>query len=233
MSDIYSDGTYLAITPSWHTEDSAWKARQIMRGIAQAKIQPASVCDVGCGAGEVIRILADMLAQDVRLVGFEPSPQASGLQRQDHSARLRFIQGDFLEQPMEHFELLLAIDVFEHVPDYLGFLQAIRQRADYAIFHIPLELTALNLLNPLALAHHRNTLGHLHFFDREIALAAIKECGYDILCDFFTNWIEELPHRASRQPKLRRLLAAAKMIWGEQKAVQWFGGHSLLVVTRC
>jgi len=233
MNNIYSDGTYLAMTPSWHSEDSAWKARQIMRGIAQAKIQPLNICDVGCGAGEVLWELADNMPKEVRLIGFEPSPQASALQRPCHDGRIRFIQGDFFEQPSEHFGLVLAIDVFEHIPDYLGFLQALRQRADYAIFHIPMDLTVLNLLNPLALAHTRNTLGHLHFFDRESTLATLKACGYNILCEFLTNWIEELPHRASIQPVLRRSLVVAKAIWGERRAVQLLGGHSLLVVASC
>lgn len=233
MSDIYSDGTYLEMVPSWHSEDSAWKARQIMRGIAQAKIKPLNICDVGCGAGEIVWELADNMPQEVRFFGFEPSPQASSLQRPCSDGRIRFIQGDFFEQSSEHFDLVLAIDVFEHIPDYLGFLQALRQRADYAIFHIPMDLTVLNLLNLSALTHTRNTLGHLHFFDRESALAALKACGYAILDEFLTNWIEELPHRASTQPVLRRSLVTAKAIWGERKAVQLLGGHSLLVVTRC
>ena len=204
-----------------------------MRGITQAKIQPLSVCDVGCGAGEILWELADKMPKNIRFVGFEPSPQASSLQRPYHNERVRFIKGGFPEQSDEHFDLVLAIDVFEHIPDYLGFLQVLRQRADYAVFHIPLDLTVLNLLNYLALTHTRNTLGHLHFFDRESALAALKACGYTILCEFFTNWIEELPHRASTQPILRRSLAVAKMIWGKRMAVQLLGGHSLLVVTSC
>jgi len=233
MSDIYSDGTYIAMTPSWHSEDSAWKARQIIRGITQAGIQPISVCDVGCGAGEVVWELADNMPQNVRFVGFEPSPQASSLQRPGPDERVRFVQGDFFEQSSEHFDLVLAIDVFEHIQDYLGFLQALRQRADYAIFHIPMDLTVLNLLNPRALTHTRNSLGHLHFFDRESALAALKACGYTILCEFVTNWIEELPHRASIQPVLRRSLAVIKILFGERMAVQLLGGHSLLVVAGC
>lgn len=28
---IYTDGSYLANNPSWHEEDSPWKARQIIR----------------------------------------------------------------------------------------------------------------------------------------------------------------------------------------------------------
>jgi hypothetical protein len=128
---------------------------------------------------------------------------------------------------------VLAIDVFEHIPDYLGFLQAVRQRADYAIFHIPMDLTVFNVLNPMALTHTRNSLGHLHFFDRESVLAALNACGYTILDEFFTNWIEELPHRASIQPVLRRSLAIAKKILGERMAVQLLGGHSLLVAASC
>jgi 2-polyprenyl-3-methyl-5-hydroxy-6-metoxy-1,4-benzoquinol methylase len=174
-----------------------------------------------------------MLPAETKLVGFEPSPQAATLQRQDFYKNVQFVQGDFLVESAEYFDLVLAIDVFEHVPDYLGFLKAIREHADYAVFHIPLDLTVLNLLNPMALAHTRNTLGHLHFFDRESALVTLKDCGYTIINEFLTNWIEELPHRASTQAKQRRLISLLKMLRGERMAVQLLGGHSLLVVAHC
>lgn len=232
MKDMYLNGTYKAITPSWHTEDSSWKARQIMYAIKMAELCPSKVCDVGCGAGEVLWELSRMLPEDVRLVGFEPSPQAQAMQRRDPVGRVKFISGDFMTTSTEHFNLLLAIDVVEHIPDYLGFLQAVRSRADTFLFHIPLELTAYNLLLGGVLADSRKSLGHLHFFDRDTALAALESCGYTIISENYTNWIEELLHRSSLQPFLRYTLRILKRFCGDHAAVRLLGGHSLLVVAR-
>ena len=233
MEVMYLDGTYKEVTPSWHTEDSAWKALQIITAINRAGIVPKSVCDIGCGAGEVLWELAERLPEDVTLAGYEQAPHAQAMQRHAPRRRVGFRNEDFLTTVTPHFDLLLAIDVFEHIPDYLGFLQAVRSRADFCLFHIPLELTVYNVLCGGILSNSRKTLGHLHFFDRETALAAVESCGYTIISDNYTNWIEELPHRSSLQPVLRHTLRLLKRICGNHMAVRLLGGHSLLVLAKC
>lgn len=232
MKDMYLDGTYKGVTPSWHTEDSAWKALQVIHAINSAGIYPMCVCDVGCGAGEVLWEMAKMLPGNVQLVGFEPSPQAQAMQRHDPNGRVRFTKENFLTTSTTYFDLLLAMDVFEHIPDYLGFLQAMRSRADFALFHIPLELTAYNLIRGGLLLGSKKTLGHLHFFDRDTALSAIESCGYTIISENYTNWIEELPHRSRLQPVLRHGLRLLKLFFSDHIAVRLLGGHSLLVLAK-
>ena len=53
-SAIYRDGSYLKLNPSWHVEESSFKVRQIVRMLKQQNLYPATVCDVGCGAGAVL-----------------------------------------------------------------------------------------------------------------------------------------------------------------------------------
>ena len=54
MKNIYENGRYFDKNPAWHTEDSPWKARQILSCLNRNHIRPKSVCEVGCGAGEVL-----------------------------------------------------------------------------------------------------------------------------------------------------------------------------------
>src|SRR5213075_586346 len=56
-SGIYQSGEYLDKNPTYHVEDSAWKARQIFQMIEKNRVKPASVCEVGCGAGEILKQL--------------------------------------------------------------------------------------------------------------------------------------------------------------------------------
>ena len=44
------------------------------------------------------------------------------------------------------FDLLLMLDVFEHVEDYIGLLRAVRSKAKQKLFHIPLDLSVQSVL---------------------------------------------------------------------------------------
>ena len=51
-SPLFLDGEYLEKNPTWHVEDSSWKAVQILRALALLPKPPLTICDIGCGAGE-------------------------------------------------------------------------------------------------------------------------------------------------------------------------------------
>ena len=73
---IYTDGTYLAGNGSWHQEDSPWKAAHIKAILERNAIPFTSACEVGCGAGEILKVLSRTLGADKQLYGYEISPQA-------------------------------------------------------------------------------------------------------------------------------------------------------------
>ena len=50
---LYLDGEYLSKNPGWHVEESPWKASQVLRMLRQNHLAPQTICDVGCGSGEV------------------------------------------------------------------------------------------------------------------------------------------------------------------------------------
>jgi hypothetical protein len=79
---------------------------------------------------------------------------------------------------------LAAIDVFEHVPDYLGFLRQLRAKAGPKIFHIPLELWAMSAVSRRWLPESRQSARHLHYFNRDTSLAALRDTGYEIVDRF-------------------------------------------------
>jgi 2-polyprenyl-3-methyl-5-hydroxy-6-metoxy-1,4-benzoquinol methylase len=145
-SSIYSDGEYEQKNPSWHAEDSPWKAEHILRALAFLPQPPRALCEVGCGAGEILRQLGTALdSEAVDLVGYDISPQAIALAQARAGRRLRFVLGDPNTDAL-HFDVLLAIDVIEHVEDYFSFLRSIRNKADHFIFHIPIEINCESML---------------------------------------------------------------------------------------
>ena len=144
-SAIYFDGTYMDGNQTWHAEDSPWKAKQIARILRRNKLNPASVCEVGCGAGEILVQLSSSFA-DTTFVGYERSPQAMAMCQSKETPKVSYRMRDIFEDP-EVFDCLLCIDVFEHVDDYMGFLRKLRTKSRYKVFHIPLDVSVFSVLN--------------------------------------------------------------------------------------
>lgn len=128
MTQIYEDGTYLASNPGWHEEDSPWKARQIDSIIKRNSLNPKTICEVGCGAGEILNQLAELYV-DGEFIGYEISPQAFELCSKKSKANLTFKLADLLKDDVAHFDIVMAIDVFEHVEDYFGFLRKLKGKS--------------------------------------------------------------------------------------------------------
>ena len=229
---IYGDGTYLANNPAWHEADSPWKARQLARMIRAHALDVRTIAEVGCGAGEVLRQLAGLLGETVTCTGFETSGQAFQRCRDKAAANLTYLQEDFLTRaPAEVFDLLLVVDVVEHVEDFLGFLRALRSRGVWKLLHIPLDLSVQAALRPRSFRILRERYGHLHYFTRQTALAALAQCGYEIIDHVYTRTALEL-EPTSRRQRLMRLPRRALFALNPDLAARLLGGFSLLVLAR-
>jgi len=70
---IYEDGRYLEKNPLWHVEESRWKAREILHLMERNSLAPKAICEVGCGAGEVLKQLQENMPADCMFCGYEVS----------------------------------------------------------------------------------------------------------------------------------------------------------------
>jgi len=228
-SDRYTGTDYLQHHPSWHREDSGWKVDQIARMLDRHGLRPRTVLDVGCGRGGVLASLAPRLPGAHRLVGCDISAHPIGMGPGTDDPRIELRQGD---PPVgETFDLLLCIDVLEHVEDYIGFLRGLRSRATHTLLHIPLDASAQSILRAEPLLDLRRRSGHLHHFTRDTALATLETAGYEVLDGFYTQGSLERPPQSTlamlaRGP--RRFLFAAD----PDLASRLLGGFSVLVLAR-
>ena len=55
FEDLYTKGDYLKKQPTWHVEESPWKAKAILTMLKQNHLQPKTICEVGCGAESLLR----------------------------------------------------------------------------------------------------------------------------------------------------------------------------------
>ena len=227
----YHDGTYLADHPDWHAADAPWKARWIAGIISRNAIEPAHITEVGSGSGAVLENLLPLLPETL-FAGCEISPQAHALAQARVQDRLAFHLRDALADGLpRQTDLVMAIDVLEHVEDCFGFTRQLTTMAEWKVLHIPLDLSVQGLLRNRSLMHARQRLGHLHYFCRDTALAFIAECGMEVVDWHYTHGAETLPDRRLRTRLLngpRRLLRA----FDEDFSVRLLGGASMLVLAR-
>jgi predicted TPR repeat methyltransferase len=228
FSARYQDGDYLQRTDDWHEEDAVWKAGQVRDLIRSAGLEPRRIADVGCGTGGVLVQLQAMLPPGTDLTGFEIAEPAFRIASGRANAHLRFIQGRAEAHAAEPFDLMLAMDVFEHVPDYLGFLEALRPAARRFVFHVPLDLSVKSMLTGLPM-HRRRSVGHLHYFTEATARATLEDSGYRLLETRLTHAIMQ-PPPPNWKYQLRRLPDRLLYRASPGRCAQWLGGCSLLVL---
>ena len=123
--DRYEGMDYLQATGgTWHLEDASFKATQVLRMLTQHELAPHSVCEVGCGAGGVLKELRARMPSDTRFTGCDISTVAVAMANRQwgHLDRIRFLHGDMNVVADSTYDLVLALDVLEHVEDCFGFL---------------------------------------------------------------------------------------------------------------
>lgn len=226
---LYLDGTYAEVNPDWHQADSKWKAERILEIMASNSLDVRSICEVGCGAGEILACLQRRLSSGIEFVGYEPSPQAFHVASSKAGDRLSFVQSTSVDEG-GHFDLMLLIDVIEHIPDYLGALRTFRRSATHFIFHVPLDLSVLSVLREWPLIKRRRKVGHLHYFTKATAIASLMDTGYRIADCRYTE-ITRPGERRMKTMLLRRTpLWIMSRIGLMEMGVRIFGEHSLLIL---
>jgi len=228
MTEIYEDGTYLDKNPTWHEEDSVWKANHIKTIIEKNSLKANRICEIGCGAGEILNQLSENYDSHTSFYGYEISPQAFEICSKKSKPNLTFTLMDLLDDNSEYFDIAMAIDVFEHVEDYFSFLRKLRKKAEYKIFHIPLELSVQTVFRSFPITKARKTVGHIHYFTKETALETLKDTGYEIIDHTYTCGSVELPNRGWKGKIPRKMAFAVN----KDFAARMFGGYALLVLAK-
>lgn len=229
-AEIYQNGRYLEANPTWHVEESPFKAKYIVSLLERNHLAPRVICEAGCGAGEVLKQLQDRMSKDCEFWGYEISPQAYNLSRSRENKRLHFKLADLTKEDGVQADLLLVLDVVEHIEDYFAFLRDIRARADYKLFHIPLDLSVQAVLRKNGMMKRRLDHAHIHYFTKELALQVLVDTGYRIVDSLLAPRSNEIgPHFVQKVFRLpRSILFSINQDFG----VRVLGGYSLFVLAR-
>ncbi len=224
----YRGADYLRKNPSWDSEDSPWKAGKVLDLLTAHGLQPESIVDVGCGAGIVLAELKRAYPA-ARLSGYDIAPDAERFWAAHRASGIELNVGDFSATSNRRYDVLLALDVLEHLQDPFAFLARIKGSAKHYVFHIPLDLSAASVLCEMPLLHVRRKVGHVHYYTRGLALALLEDCGYRVVDARYTGAAFTAPQRGwkARVAQLpRRLAFALNRDWGSRL----LGGETLMVL---
>jgi SAM-dependent methyltransferase len=226
---IYTDGSYLAKTGgTWHLEDSLFKAQRIASMLARHnEVKPNTICEIGCGAGGILAELQKMLPNHVAFTGYDISPQAHALSAQFSNPRCQFILGDAFADA-SNYDLVLVIDIIEHVEDYFSFLRHAREKGDWKLYHIPLDVHVLGTLRGDNLW---DTVGHLHLFTIETALKALQHTGHRVVDWIFIDGAISIPSKTLRG-RIANFIRIPLSKFSTTLTSRILGGYSMLVLAK-
>ena len=226
MTDYIENEPIMPKKRQWHEEDSPWKAEKIFNILSENRVSPKTIGEIGCGDGSVLSNLANHYDQNVTFSGYETEDEGFSLCKSREKENLRYYQQDLLKLD-EYFDVVMAINVFTHVRDHLGFLSKLRLRGEYKVFYIPLQITIYYLLRSRTMQDKEYIRSHLHHFNKETALGTLQGTGYQIVNYSYVSRYVDKP-----DPGLRDYLWKTLYAINQDFAAKLIGGFWLMVLAK-
>lgn len=231
-NDIYVSGEYFKNNPNWDIADARWKTDVIFELLKKNKVKPKQVIEVGCGAGENLVELLKKEGSIEKLSGYDISPQAIGLATKKVSDKISFYNEDITAKENVNTDLMLVIDVVEHVDDYYGFLRKLKKKSDWFIFHIPLDLSCRTVKKPHVLLQQRQSVGHIHYYTKEMVEWALQDTGYEIADWVYTKPVVDVEPADSVKRFVKKILRNVSFAINKDWSAKKWGGYSMMILAK-
>ena len=231
-NDIYINGEYYKNNPDWDAADAKWKVEIIYRLLQKNNIAETEIIEVGCGAGANLAELANKDSRFKKLTGYDISPQAIELAKINSSEKIAYYNEDLTANENITTGLMLVIDVVEHVDDFYGFLRKLKNKSTYFVFHIPLDLSCRTIMKPHVLLQQRQSVGHIHYYTKEMLLWALKDTGYEIVDWVYTKPIVDIDPADSFKRRIKKGLSNFSFAVNKDWSVKKWGGYSMMILAK-
>lgn len=229
---FYTEGGYYQHNPDWHQEGSKFKADLVLKFIKKFQLPTGLVVEVGCGAGEILAELMKNLTPTAMLKGYDISPQAIRIADKKATSQLSFYLEDYTKLKVEKADLVLVLDVVEHIDDVYSFLRRLRDKGKNFIFHIPLDMSCRTLLKPHVLLQQRTDVGHIHYFTEETVLWMLRDVGFDAEYLIYTKPDVDLVKPRSFRQSIKKILRKLSYSINKKLSVKLWGGYSALILAK-
>lgn len=158
---------------------SSWKAGEVLKLLGQR--QRDVILDAGCGTTTVLRQVAEGLgAQQLIGVDWSRPGLKKALAKEVPPAPLALLRANVNSLPVrsDALDLLLAVDLLEHLPAPQGFLAEARRVAGEIVVKVPLG----GRRRPW-----RRAFGHLRTFSLRGTRVLMEESGWELIAESFPD----------------------------------------------
>jgi len=185
MSDIYNDDSYIINNPTLHSEDSEFKFNNVLKflNLIEIKEKKIKILDVGGGAGLIGMMVMEYYAKKdiiVTLHSLDLSLKMLKTQKQNNPKIKKLINCSIEECEELNYDLVLMIDVIEHIPNKSISAKTLNRLSKNIIYNIPIEINLFDYARNISLLfryykNQKKTLGHVHFFSFKSATEFLKK----------------------------------------------------------
>tara|TARA_B100001057_G_scaffold10933_1_gene10376 strand:+ start:401 stop:1123 length:723 start_codon:yes stop_codon:yes gene_type:complete len=237
-TDRYLSGDYTKKNHSYHIEDTKFKWSNFVTILKKSNLnlnKVNSISDIGCGSGQILirASNSNLFNKECIFDGYDINPDAIKVAKKNFS-KANFFNENFVNLKQVKRDLIIAADVFEHVQDTYDFLTKLKDKGDFFLFNIPLEISLFSMIRKKNIFQHSfENVGHLHFYTKRTALLTLENIGFKILnCNLVNNRFEEFRNNK----KITSLLVSFPQYILEKLsrnlACSIFGGYSLVVLAK-
>jgi len=137
---------YIDKNPDLHESDTESKVRNIDKLLFPIAMKVTSIVDVACGSGKILLNISKKYSSKKNL-GIDISDKMIEVAKtNDINNNVTWKVANVFDVKLDNYELVLAIDILEHVESDLGFLKHIKNIGRYLIVKVPIEKNFLNIL---------------------------------------------------------------------------------------
>ena len=178
----YYEKEYLELHPNLHAEDADAKFAALqwaLDGPLKA-IDISTVLDVGCGSCRVLSKTLSYLEQAKKdpVTGIGVDVSGGMLRSGVKDSRLVRLRADCRDIPLHDHSISLALcfDIVEHVSEDDQLIREISRLAEYAVFKVPLELSAYTWVRGgrKRLRRLQEKYGHVNHYDHKSLISLLN-----------------------------------------------------------
>jgi SAM-dependent methyltransferase len=240
--DFYNVDEYGNVNRSWHQEDSKWKVdlfkkifpEKVVQNLG-AKKKTISVLEVGCGAGMVLYYFCEWVKQvtdcSVQPIGLDISPYALSL-AEENVPNLRSHCSSIIKSSDLKADILLCIDVLEHLEDPIQNLRVMVNMSPILLLRVPLEMDLVSRL--IGQKRTKRRYGHINFFSSSRLLSTLRDSGLKVVDFSYSVGALNLKTdpQASIFIKLVRLIRRTAWKMDPSICLQIFGGTAIEIFAK-
>ena len=171
---------------------------------------PKCILDIGCNSGALVKAFADLKVEAYGVDIAEDALSAAPLDIKKLLYKVNIIE-DALPFQSEKFNLITAINIVEHLPDYGCFISEIKRTlkiGGFAYISAPSKLEDLLLYREGILRgqNHEEKLAHCNVRSKRYLIKSFRACHLEYVGDLPKEEYKKFVVSVAPQSKIKRMM---------------------------